>query len=170
MAKRHICIGSFYSDSGDDVGNYSPDILAEDSENSHSCPESPEQNGHTPRRLTFEGVPLRNTTNVTPLGPQRFSTGTSSEPPRPIRSRVSGDNVQTQLFEILSEVKKTNSKVENFEEKFVQVERRLKNLEQLQTPSSSEGSSEIQKRKVPAHVRVCLVHVSLASFLNKIEC
>ena len=58
--------------------------------------------------------------------------------------------MQTQLFEILSEVKKTNSKVESFEEKFVQVEQRIKNLEQLQTPSSSEGSSEIQKRKVPA--------------------
>lgn len=73
--------------------------------------------------------------------------------------------MQTQLFEILSEVKKTNSKVESFEEKFVQVEQKIKNLEQLQTPSSSEGSSEIQKRKVPAHVRVCLICASLASFL-----
>ena len=43
---------SFYGDSGNDVGNYSPDILREDNENSHICPESPEQNDHTPQRLT----------------------------------------------------------------------------------------------------------------------
>lgn len=149
MARRFSVLDSDSGD-GDAHQGYSPEILPPSPRSSvrgNPCTSGALQ------RFLFEGEPLRDTINVTPpgLSSWNLSIGTSSEPPQHIRVST---NLQTQLIEILSEVRKTNTQVESYQ-KSESMEERLENLEKVQTPSSSEGSSETQKRKVPAHVRLC---------------
>lgn len=147
-------------DEGESDGHhlqYSPEILPQ---NNHSHTHVCTLNSSSVYcQLSFER-PLRDSTNVTPPNTSSHSISISnSEPPPRVSSfkRISADVMQTQLVEILAEVKKTNQKVESYDEKFQSLEQMLLSLEQVHTPSSSEGSSgsKVQKRKVPAHVRVC---------------
>lgn len=125
MARRFSVLDSDSGD-GDAHQGYSPEILPPSPRSSvrgNPC------NSGALRRLSFEGVPLRDTINVTPPGPssQNLSIGTRGK--------------QTPKWKVTRSLKF--------------MEERLENLEKVQTPLSSEGSSETQKWKVPAHVWVC---------------
>lgn len=134
----------------------SPEILPQNED----TVSSPPLHSRASRRLIFTQPPLSNTTNWTPSNSStqlRSRSEPQSQCHGSLRGGV-GECMQNQLLEILSEVKKTGNKVDSYDEKFDIMEQRLKNLEQLQTASSSEASGiDTKKQKVPVHVRVCCI-------------
>lgn len=74
-----------------------------------------------------------------------------SEPPKSLSS--SNSAVQSQLGELLTEVRHTFKKLDDVTNRLDTVEKRLKSLEEHPTPSSSE-MSDVKKQKVPPQVRV----------------
>lgn len=98
-----------------------------------------------------------NTQNVTPIsGSLQITTRGPYTDPRSKPSSFAKENVQNPLFEILSEVKKTNARLDSYDKKMTAFEERLKSLEEAQhsqSPSSSD-TTDHRKRKVPSHIRV----------------
>lgn len=105
---------------------------------------------HTP---TSRSSPFSNSKNMTSTTPSRLS-GNMTRRKRPISEK---ENVtQDPVLEILSEVKKTNTRLDSYDKKMAAFEERLKSFEDMQrsqTPSSSDSASQI-KRKVPTQIRV----------------
>ena len=67
------------------------------------------------------------------------------------------ESIQSQLSDILQEIKKTNSRFDAYEDKIEGIEQRIINLEKIQSSTpSTDDSTENPKRKVPNHVRVSI--------------
>ena len=101
---------------------------------------------HTP---TSRSSPFSNSKNMTLTTPNRLS-GTTR------RKRPVSEKENDPMLEILSEVKKTNTRLDSYDKKMAAFEERLKSLEDIQrsqTPSSSDSASQT-KRKVPTQIRV----------------
>ena len=98
------------------------------------------------RRLSY-----KNATNLQ----QNFLAAHNQTPSiHPASSTRNAFGVQSQLCEILTEVKKTNERLSQYDGRLESMEQRLINLEQSTTSCSSDEFSQPLKRKVPPHVRV----------------
>ena len=147
----------------------SDDFLSSESDEP-SSPELPYNgnislyNGSGPsRRLTMEtphtSTPRNSRPHALTFDPSNVNPSVLNARSVPVRSHQSRnqgslDLMQSSICEILSEVKKTKSAMD---EKMESVEQRIINLEQVQ---SSEDLSDTPKRKVPTRIRVSALNIA----------
>ena len=127
------------SDFSPEIISQTPPTLQQQQPLAHSGP------GAT-RRLSY-----KNATNL-----QQIFLAAHNQTPsiHPASSTPNAFGVQSQLCEILTEVKKTNERISQYDGRLESMEQRLINLEQSTTWCSSDEFSQPLKRKVPPHVRL----------------
>ena len=135
-----------YSTSSPSPSDFSPDIITQT---------PPTLQHQQPLACSGPGATRRLSYKIATDLQQKLSAAYNRTPSiHPESSTPNGFGVQSQLCEILTEVKKTNDRISQYDGRLKAMEQKLINLEQSTTSCSSDEFSHPLKRKVPAHVRV----------------